>query len=92
MVDVSNGLSQYFMVDRIIGNIRVSMNKKGHLTIKNEKHHSVTPELLTRKWGIGLEKSKETLKATTQDSIFSSPISLTRRYSTHLIPQLLRRL
>ena len=30
------------MVERIIVNIRVSMTKKGHATITNEMHHSVT--------------------------------------------------
>ena len=54
MVNVSIGLAWYIMVDRLIGNIRVYMNKKGCATIKNERYHSVTPELLARKWGIGL--------------------------------------
>ena len=46
------------MVDRIIGNIIVSMTKRGYATIKNESHHFVTPELLVGKWVIGLEKAK----------------------------------
>ena len=53
------------MLDRIIGDIRVSMTKKGCATKKNERHNLVTPELLGRKWGIGLENAKEVLKATT---------------------------
>ena len=69
MVNVSIGLAHYLMVDRLIGNIRVSITKKGYATITNERHNLVTPELLARKWGIGLEKAKETSKATTKDCI-----------------------
>ena len=54
MVNISVGLSRDLMVDRIIGNIRVSMTKKVYTTIKNKRHYSVTPELLAMKWGIGL--------------------------------------
>ena len=92
MVNVSIGLSQDLMVDRLIGNIRVSMTKKGYAAITNKKHHSITPELLASKWGIGLEKAKETLKATTQDCIRSDLLPLTRRYRTYLILQCLQRI
>ena len=54
MVNVSIGLDQDLMVYRIIGNIRVSITKKVCAKITNERHHSVTPELLSRKWGISL--------------------------------------
>ena len=90
MVNVSIRLSQDLMVDRIIGSIKVSMTKKGYATITNERHHSITPELLVRRWGIGLEKSKETLKATTQDSICSYLLPLKIIYHIELISQCLR--
>ena len=90
MVNVSIWLAQHLMVDRLIGNIRVSMTKKGYATITNERHHSVKPELLAKKWGIGLEKAKETLKATTKDCNISYILTLTRIYSIDLISQLLR--
>ena len=54
MVNVSIGLAQYLMVERLIGNIRVYMTKNRYATITNEKHHSVTPELLASKWVICL--------------------------------------
>ena len=57
-VNLSIGLAHDLMVDRIIGNIRVSMTKKGYATITTERHHSVTTELLAMKWGIGLEKER----------------------------------
>ena len=85
MVNVSIGLSQYLMVKILIGNIGVSMNKTAYATITNERHHLVTPELLTRKWGIGLENTKEILKATYQDCICSALLPLTSRYRIDLI-------
>ena len=89
MVNLSIRLAQDSMVYRLIGNIRVSMTEKGYAKITNERHHLITPELLARKWGIGLEKAKETLKSTTQDCIRSVLIPLTRRYRTDLILQLI---
>ena len=47
MINVSIGLAEDITVDRIIGNIRVSISK--YSTIIYEMHHLVTPELLTRK-------------------------------------------
>ena len=50
MANVSIRLAKYIVVDRLIGNIKVSMTKKGYTKITNERHHLVTPELLARKW------------------------------------------
>ena len=58
MVNSSIVLTQYNMVDRLIWNIRVSMTKNGYASITNEGHQLVTPELLVRKWGIGLKNEK----------------------------------
>ena len=58
MLNVSIGLAQDVMVYRLIGDIRVSMNKKGYATITNERHYLVTPELLARKVGNRLRKLK----------------------------------
>ena len=91
IVDFSIRLAWDLMVGILIGNIRVSMNKKGYVIIINKRHHSVTLELLARKLGICLEKAKETLKATTQDCINSALLPLSRRYRTDLISQRLMR-
>ena len=56
ILNVSIWLAKYLIMDRPIGNIRVSMTKKGYVKIKNESHHLVTPQLLDKKWGIRLEK------------------------------------
>ena len=64
MVNVSIGLAQDIMVEKLIWNIKVSIIKKVYATIKNERHHLVTPKILTGKWGIGLKKTKDMLRAT----------------------------
>ena len=43
MVNVSIGLAHDIRVERLIGNIRVSMIKNGYSAIKNERHHLLTP-------------------------------------------------
>ena len=48
MMNFSIWLAQDLIVDRLVGNIRVSMTKKWDATITNEMHHSETPELLAR--------------------------------------------
>ena len=57
---------------RLIWIIRVFMTKNGYATITNERHHSVPPELLARKWGMVLVKAKETMRTTNQVYISSS--------------------
>ena len=63
-----------------------------YATITNNRHHGISTELLARKWGIGLNKAKATLKGTTQKAIRSAVLPLTRRYRTDLMQQRLRRL
>ena len=67
------------MVYRLIGNIRVSMTKKGYKTVTNGRHPLVTPELLARKWGIAFEKAKDMLKEKNSGLYFSALLALTRR-------------
>ena len=59
MVNISIGLAYGIMVDSLIVNIRVSITKTVYATIKNERHHLVTPEMLEMKWVIGLENAKD---------------------------------
>ena len=44
----------------------------------SKRHHGVDANLLSLKWGIGIEKAKNTLKHTTQMSIRSALLPLTR--------------
>ena len=45
MVNISIVLAQDLVVDRLIWNIKFYMTKKGYLTITNERHHLLTPQL-----------------------------------------------
>ena len=60
--------------------------------IPNKRHHGTDPNLLSRKWGIGLKKARDTLAKTTQLNIRSALLPLTRRYRTDLLSQRLKRL
>ena len=93
MIDTNPSLSQGAMAERLINNVNVTINSRGAAsTITRERHHGKDPELIARKWGIGLEKAKQTLKATTQLAVRSAVLPLTRRYRTDLMSQRLRRL
>ena len=69
MVSVSLGLVQDLMVDRLIANAKVQKICIGYTTLTNERHHGVTAGLLAKKWGIGIERAKATLKCTNQNCI-----------------------
>ena len=58
----------------------------------SERHHTVTPESLSRKWHIGLNRARATIKCTTQLGIRSALQPLTRRYRTDLLQLKYRRL
>jgi len=60
--------------------------------LTSERPHGVDASLLSLKWGIGLEKAKNTVQNTTQLNIRSAILPLTRRYRTVLSSQRLRRL
>ena len=47
--------------------------------ISNDRHSMVTPEDVTRKWNIGLETAKKTLRATTQYGICTVVHLMTHR-------------
>ena len=58
----------------------------------SKRHHGVDANLLSLKWGIGLEKARNTIKYTTQMNVRSALLPLTRRYRTDLLSQRLKRL
>jgi len=45
----------------------------------SERHHGVDARLLSLKWGIGLEKARDTIKHTTQYNIRSAILPLTQK-------------
>lgn len=69
-----------------------TLNEYGNGTLTKDRHHAVTPELIARKWGCGLNTAKNTLKATTQLGVRSAIGPLTRRYRTDLLQLHYRRL
>ena len=46
----------------------------------SERHHRVTPELLSEKWGISTERARATPRSTTQRGTRSAILPLARRY------------
>ena len=61
--------------------------------ITNERHSKVTPEELSRKWNVGLQTAKDTLRVTTQKGIQTAIHPMTRRVRVdhlHLHRQRLR--
>ena len=92
IANVSLGLNQDTLAERIIANINVKRTRDGYSTITKDRHHGISPELIARKWGIGIDKARKTLQCTTQHSIRSAILPLTRRYRTDVMSQRLRRL
>jgi hypothetical protein len=82
------------MSKRLIASIKVASPPRQISQVKTEaqdlppiktfqskgRHSSVSPEDLSKRWQIGLEQSKETLKRTTQRVIRSAVMPLARRY------------
>ena len=64
----------------------------GNSTMTKDRHHAITPDLISRKWGCGLITAKNTLNATTQLGVRSAIGPLTRRYKTDLLQLHYRRI
>ena len=92
LASISTGLIPELIAENIICKVKTRKTRTGFATITEDRHHGVSPELLAQKWGIGMEKAKNTLKSTTQNSIRSAVLPLTRRYRTDFMSQRLRRL
>ena len=86
MSQISTGFTPGLMIESMQNSVNISATYSG------ERHHGTDPHLLARKWGIGLNKAKQTLECTTQQNIRSAILPLTRRYRTDLLSQRLRRL
>ena len=92
MANVSIGLAQDLMVERLISKVRVKRTRSGFTTYTDNQHHEISTDLLARKWGLVIDKTKQTPQSTTQDNVISALKSLTWRYRTYLLSQRLRRL
>ena len=92
MANVSIGLTQDLVVDRLIIKISVKITRSGFATYTDKRHHRISADLLESKWGIGIYKANSTLQSKNQDNVISSMKSLTRRYRKYLLLQRLRQL
>ena len=71
----------------------ISLNDFGGKNIlTSDRHHEITPEILSRKWGCGISTARNTLDNTTQLAVRSAVGPLTRRYRTDILQLHYRRL
>ena len=91
------------MLTRMISNVNVFSytdqtikeelrKNRAQEVVTETRHTTVTAEQLARKWGIGIEAAKATLKATTQYGVRHAIHPLSRRYRTDIMLSHLRRL
>ena len=90
MANVSIGISQDLMVDRLIRNTRVRRKISGYATYTDNQYYGISADLLARNGGIGLDEEKRTFQSTTQDNVRSALKPLNQRYRTDLLSQRLR--
>ena len=57
------------MLDRLIIKVRVKRTRSGLASYTDKRHHGISADILARKWGIGLDKSKQNLQLTTKDNV-----------------------
>ena len=86
MAQVSTSYVHGMLADQIVASVQIKS------TYTDKRHHGVDANLIARKWGIGVQRARDTLKCTTQQNIRSAILPLTRRYRTDLLSQRLRRL
>ena len=65
MENVSIGIDQDLMMDRLINKARVKRTRSGFTAYTDKRHHGISADILARKWGIGINKAKQTLQFTT---------------------------
>ena len=95
LAQISVALTQQSLLPAIVACLRCTGNEnEAAVSAVNTKsrHSSVTPEELARKWRIGLQTAKDTLKVTTQNGIRHALHPLKRRYRTDNMSLSLRRL
>ena len=80
------------IVYRLISKVRVNRTRSGLATYTDKRHHGISADILTIKWGIGIYKAKRTLQSTTQDNARSALKPLKWWYRTYLLLQRIHRL
>jgi hypothetical protein len=92
LASVSSTLTMETMLPRILSSIRVATylpqnpqeddDRKISAVGSKTRHSDVTPEELSRKWRVGIDTARQTLKVTTQLGVRTAVHPLTRRYRT----------
>ena len=62
MENVSIGIDQDLMVDRLIINVRVKRTRSGFVTYTDKRHHGISADILARRWVIGLDKANRIIQ------------------------------
>ena len=93
---ISSALTIVSMVPRIAASVKVATYLRDDQEIASigtkQRHSAVNAEELARKWRVGLETARKTLKATTQYGIRHALHPLRRRYRTDHMSLRYRRL
>jgi len=87
---ISPVLNGRILMQRLIESVNVAMvyrddidkaieRRKASSVITNDRHSKVGPEELARKWNVGLQTAKDTLKVTTQKGIRTALHPMSRR-------------
>ena len=56
MANISIGLAQDLMVDRLISKVRFKRTRSGFATYTDKRHHEISVDILVIQWGIGIDK------------------------------------
>ena len=89
---ISTSLTDETLLPQIISNVMIDGSHNAFTAASEDRHSDISPESLSRKWNIGLQTAKETLKKTLQQGIRSAVHPITRRYQTDLMTMNFRRL
>ena len=56
MENISIGIAQELKVDILISNVRVRITRSRYATYTYKRNHGIISDMLSRKWGIALDK------------------------------------
>ena len=89
LCQASSGLAQDLAMDSLVSSVKVQMSDSAKIALASteKRHQEVTKELLAKKWGISISRAEATLKASTQLSLQSAIMPLSRLYRTYLLSQ-----
>ena len=72
--DINDSFVEQELTERMVKSVKIS---EVH---SKERHSTITPELISRQFRVGIDKAKEILAKTTQNGVWQAVHPLTRRY------------